>query len=112
MLHLVHCGLIHLMDVIFAGTFIRTKTTINLIEALLSSLSIFQFEPYLMENPDKNAEGNDRYIGFIADLVKELARRLDFKYKLKLVDDGKWGSRDTSTGQWNGMIGEVISSVS
>ena len=65
-----------------------------------------------MENEDRNAVGNDRFVGFIPDLVKELADRLDFEYELRLVKDHKWGARDQSTGNWNGMIGEVIRGVS
>lgn len=66
------------------------------------------FEPYLKKSDDESATGNDRYVGFIPDLVKELAQRLDLEYELKLVEDNKWGSRDSHTGKWNGMIGEVI----
>lgn len=70
--------------------------------------SSIMFEPYLMENTDPNAQGNGRFIGFIPDLVKELATRLEFDYELRLVKDDKWGTRDVSTAKWNGMIGEVI----
>ena len=65
-----------------------------------------------MKNPKKTAKGNKRFIGFMADLIQELATRLDFYYEMKLVADGKWGSRDQYSGQWNGMIGEIIRGVS
>merc|ERR1719474_1636115 len=57
--------------------------------------------PYLMSTPD------NWYRGYLVDLLKELSKFLKFKYEIKLVDDGKYGSFDGS--KWNGMMGEVIS---
>ncbi|XP_035237149.1 glutamate receptor U1 [Anguilla anguilla] len=45
--------------------------------------------------------------GFCIDLLSALAKKLDFKYNLHLVKDGKYGSLQES-GNWNGMIGEVM----
>ena len=33
----------------------------------------------------------------------------EFNYTLKWVDDGAYGSNDT--GEWNGMLGEIIENV-
>lgn len=52
--------------------------------------------------------GNDRYQGYIIDLIKELANLLRFKYRIHLVGDGKYGSFNETTGRWEGMIGELI----
>lgn len=56
-------------------------------------------------------EGNDRYEGYMADLTRELAKRLNIRYTLKLVEDGKYGTYNAN-GSWDGMIGEVIDGVS
>ncbi|XP_064153832.1 glutamate receptor U1 [Anguilla rostrata] len=45
--------------------------------------------------------------GFCIDLLSALAKKLDFKYNLHVVKDGKYGSLQES-GNWNGMIGEVM----
>uniref|UniRef100_A0A3Q1FK52 Glutamate receptor n=1 Tax=Acanthochromis polyacanthus TaxID=80966 RepID=A0A3Q1FK52_9TELE len=45
--------------------------------------------------------------GYCIDLISELSRKLGFKYKLHQVKDNRYGSIDSS-GNWNGMIGEVI----
>ncbi|KAM9343426.1 glutamate receptor U1 [Pholidichthys leucotaenia] len=45
--------------------------------------------------------------GYCVDLVSELSRKVGFKYKLQLVKDNRYGSLDSS-GNWNGMIGEVV----
>lgn len=49
--------------------------------------------------------------GFCMDLLSEIAKKLGFKYKLQLVKDGSYGRQDES-GNWNGMIGEVVRGVS
>lgn len=55
-------------------------------------------------------KGNDRFMGFAVDLIEEVAEMLDFKYEIYLVNDGKFGSR-LPNGEWNGMIGELLSGV-
>jgi len=53
--------------------------------------------------------GNDRFEGFSIDLTKALAKLLHFNYTFKLVDDGKYGNEVTpGSGNWNGMIKEVL----
>lgn len=37
--------------------------------------------------------GNDRYIGYCADLTKRLSEMLNFTYELRLVKDGKFGRK-------------------
>lgn len=48
--------------------------------------------------------------GYCMDLLSELAKKLGFKYKVHLVKDGAYGRQDES-GNWNGMIGEVVRGV-
>lgn len=49
--------------------------------------------------------------GYCMDLLTELAKKLGFKYEVHLVKDGAYGRQDES-GNWNGMIGEVVRGVS
>ncbi|XP_074659201.1 glutamate receptor ionotropic, kainate 2-like [Tubulanus polymorphus] len=58
-------------------------------------------EPFLMITSAGTFEG------YIVDLVNALADEVGFKYKLKLVADGRYGAL-TPDGKWNGMIGELI----
>lgn len=53
-------------------------------------------------------KGNDQYEGYVIDLVEELARILHFRWTIHPVGDGNWGSLNKETGEWNGMVGEVI----
>lgn len=72
-----------------------------------------QEEPYVMfKKSDKPLYGNDRFEGFCIDLLRELAAILGFTYEVRLVEDGKYGAQEESTGQWNGMIRELMDHVS
>ncbi|XP_057677029.1 glutamate receptor 1-like isoform X2 [Corythoichthys intestinalis] len=65
--------------------------------------------PYMMLK--KNHEqlvGNDKYEGYCAELAAEIAKHVGFAYRLELVGDGKYGSRDPVTKMWNGMVGELV----
>ena len=56
--------------------------------------------------------GNDRYEGYVVDLLQRLSRLLGFKYIIQPVRDGSYGSRDKTTGRWNGMIKDILDGVS
>lgn len=51
--------------------------------------------------------GNERYEGFVKDLADLVADKLNFRYEIKLVRDGKYGSIEEN-GEWSGMIGELV----
>ena len=65
-------------------------------------------EPYTMlrDSADKKS-GNEQFEGYGIDLVEELSKILQFKYKFQLVKDTKYGVKNDK-GEWNGMIGEVM----
>lgn len=60
---------------------------------------------------EENRTGNDRFEGYSVDLIKEISELLEFKYTIKLVEDGVYGKRN-ERGEWNGMIRELIEGVS
>ena len=41
--------------------------------------------------------GNDRYEGYVVDLLQRLSRLLGFKFIIQPVRDGSYGSRDKTT---------------
>ncbi|XP_056461920.1 probable glutamate receptor [Gadus chalcogrammus] len=45
--------------------------------------------------------------GYCMDLLSELAKKMGFRFKVHLVKDASYGRQDES-GNWNGMIGEVV----
>ncbi|KAL4657480.1 glutamate receptor ionotropic, kainate 2 [Arapaima gigas] len=70
-------------------------------------------EPYVMfKKSDKPLYGNDRFEGYCIDLLRELAHILGFTYEVQLVVDGKYGAQEETTGQWNGIVRELMDHVS
>lgn len=66
-------------------------------------------KPFTMKRRDFSLRiGNDQFEGFSVDLIKEVAEMLKFEYDIYLVHDGKFGSKQEH-GDWNGMIGELLS---
>ena len=53
----------------------------------------------------------ERYEGYVIDLVRKVSEKLKFKYKFHIVGDGKYGSYDKDTGTWNGIIRELQEQV-
>ena len=75
--------------------------------------------------------GNDAFEGYAIDLIAEIAKILsklihmkywllwanlnissEFNYTFKWVDDGAYGYKNKETGEWNGLMGELLSQVS
>lgn len=52
------------------------------------------------------------FTGYAVDLIEKLSQELGFKYQIQIVKDNKYGSPDNKTGQWNGMIGDILAGVS
>ncbi|KAG8177768.1 hypothetical protein JTE90_010346 [Oedothorax gibbosus] len=67
--------------------------------------------PYMMvkkaDDQSKNQEQFEQYEGYCVDLLKEMSKILGFKFELRLVRDGSYGTKD-SRGIWNGMVRELI----
>lgn len=54
--------------------------------------------------------GNDKFHGFLKDLLERLKKDLDFEYVLHEVRDKSYGVLQKD-GTWNGLIGELIDKV-
>lgn len=73
--------------------------TCTAVETELRITTIKQ-EPYTMSK-------GSQLEGFCIDLLVEVAKKLGLKYTVHLVKDNSYGRVDES-GNWNGMIGEVV----
>uniref|UniRef100_A0A3P9JV93 Glutamate receptor n=1 Tax=Oryzias latipes TaxID=8090 RepID=A0A3P9JV93_ORYLA len=86
--------------------------TINVSDSLSNRsliVSTILEEPYVMfRKSDTPLYGNDRFEGYCIDLLRELASILGFTYEVRLVEDGKYGVQDENSGQWNGMVRELM----
>lgn len=57
-----------------------------------------------------NDDINKNYEGFCIDLLKIIAEKIGFEYRIELVPDGKYGVK-LSTGEWNGIVRQLIDKV-
>jgi len=55
--------------------------------------------------------GQQRYVGYIPDLLRELSYIIQFDYDLRPVHDASFGHRRLD-GSWDGMVGQLIHRVS
>ncbi|CAH2100667.1 unnamed protein product [Euphydryas editha] len=65
-------------------------------------------KPYVMVKEGWNLQGNARFEGFCIDLLARVAARAGFQYRLRLVPDNMYGAWDPETGQWNGIVKELM----
>jgi len=71
----------------------------------------FQETPYVMMRYGKNYTGNERFYGFCVDILETISHEVGFDYILDLVPDRKYGAKDPETGQWNGMVAQLMKYV-
>lgn len=64
----------------------------------------------LKESP-KKLEGNDRYEGFGIEVIEDLAKMNEFNYTFDIQEDGVYGSYNSKTGKWNGMMEKIMDGV-
>lgn len=64
-----------------------------------------------MLKTQSDLSGNSRYEGFCIDLLKEIATMVGFEYRIELVPDGKYGVIDLETGEWNGIVRQLMDKV-
>lgn len=65
----------------------------------------------MLKESDEVLTGNDQYEGFVFDIIDEISKMLGFNYVFKLVEDSRYGSPNKETGEWNGMIKELLDGV-
>ncbi|XP_068994307.1 glutamate receptor ionotropic, kainate 2 isoform X5 [Neodiprion pinetum] len=72
------------------------------------TLVVITILPYVMLGAQANLTGNSRYEGFCIDLLKEIAKMVGFTYRIELVPDGKYGVYNYETGEWNGIVRQLM----
>ena len=46
----------------------------------------------MLKESSENLEGNDRFEGFVVDVIDEISKLVGFNYVFQIVGDGKYGS--------------------
>merc|ERR1712066_236130 len=68
-----------------------------------------QHEPWFkLKDDSSNRVGNDRFEGFVMDLLGNLENKTGASFQVSLQADGRYGGLDENTGEWSGMIGSVM----
>ncbi|XP_052126881.1 glutamate receptor ionotropic, kainate 2 isoform X1 [Frankliniella occidentalis] len=65
--------------------------------------------PYCMrKDSSEKLTGNAQFEGYGIDLIHEISKILGFNYTFKLVPDGRYGSLNRETKEWDGMMRELL----
>ncbi|GLV43976.1 Kainate-type ionotropic glutamate receptor subunit 1D [Carabus blaptoides fortunei] len=65
--------------------------------------------PYCMrKDSSEKLTGNAQFEGYAIDLIYEISRILGFNYTFRLAPDGRYGSLNRDTKEWDGMIKELL----
>ena len=59
----------------------------------------------------RNLNKKYSWVGMVPDIVEDLAESLNFTYKLELSRDGYWGTYDKDTGEWSGIVKDLMDDV-
>ena len=68
-------------------------------------LFIFQHAPWVIKTADGKLDG------FMVDLLDEISKISAFEYVMKPSNDETYGSIHHGTGEWNGIIGDLLNGV-
>lgn len=60
----------------------------------------------MLKHDHKVRAGNDKYEGYVVDLIQMISEDINITYEFRLRTDGN-GKKDKKTGKWDGLIGEV-----
>lgn len=63
----------------------------------------------MIKNDRRPLEGNDKYEGYVVDLVEELSKLQGFNYEIDLFESKSYGDCNKTTMTCNGMLGEITS---
>lgn len=62
----------------------------------------------MLKDSSEKLSGNAQFEGYNVDLIYEISRLLGFNYTFRVVPDGRYGSYNKQTKEWDGMIKELL----
>lgn len=86
--------------------------TNNILQNFFIQLSPDIHSFYSKEPEGFHYEGNERFEGYVVDLIYDLAEECNFDVVFQPVPDNNYGSYDKITDEWNGIIRELMDNVS
>ncbi|XP_023339114.1 glutamate receptor ionotropic, kainate 2 [Eurytemora carolleeae] len=90
-----------------------TETYSEIVESLQNKTLIvttIRSPPYSMyKESAERLVGNEAFEGWMMEHMDIRISCLEFNYTFKWVDDGAYGYKNKETGEWNGLMGELLS---
>lgn len=65
----------------------------------------------LKEDVNPSSNKTKEFKGLSIDILDKMREALKFNYEIHLVPDGNFGVKDRLSGQWNGVVKEIIDKV-
>lgn len=62
----------------------------------------------MRKDSSEKLTGNAQFEGYSVDLIYEISRLLGFNYTFRLVPDGRYGSYNKQTKEWDGLMKELL----
>lgn len=62
----------------------------------------------MRRNTSERLTGNAQFEGYAVDLIHQISRILGFNYTIRLTPDGRYGSYNKQTKEWDGMLKELL----
>ena len=59
-------------------------------------------------DPGKDSFDPKEWFGMVPDIFNSLAKQLNFTYSIAMSRDRNWGSLDKESGEWNGIIRDIL----
>ena len=87
-------------------TTVPGDTTLSIVNQTLSIVTIEE-RPFVTKTI-LNHRGKYILTGYCIDLIEKLKEKFKFSYEIYLVPDGSFGSQDSFTKEWNGMVKEIL----
>uniref|UniRef100_T1IJ46 Glutamate receptor ionotropic, kainate 2 n=1 Tax=Strigamia maritima TaxID=126957 RepID=T1IJ46_STRMM len=85
---------------------LETEASLTQKTLIVSSILASNRPLFMLKSDASELQGNDRYEGYVIDLMDEICKVTNLTYKIRPVGDGRYG--DNRSGKWNGMIGELM----
>jgi len=79
----------------------------NVLEMDNIKVAVIENKPFLsLKENSENLVGNDRFQGFIPDMVQHLSNLMGANFEMELIEDGRYGAY-LGKNNWTGLVGAV-----
>lgn len=62
----------------------------------------------MRKDSSEKLSGNAQFEGYAVDLIYEISKILGFNFSFRLAPDGRYGSYNKQTREWDGMMRELL----